>query len=321
VDINKLPLTLSSRPKLRDIPALARDHDIFVTLLMEEENSDDIGTEVKRTGKSWWHCPFSVLARHQKKYDFNLVTFTVEKLCQALIDKQRIFIHCDTGVDGTGTITLATLIALGFKKRQAVGFLISQQPKAENRLHWDYVDKIVTSVLAGRQRSRIDRSYYPILARAYTASKGGDQLLTSYELASLLRSSAHIVKSWLHQCAIPAVKDDDMWSIKQADLDQFIKSKTYLDYQKEKSFLSWGEVKSIKDDAELQSTHSPSEGKNCYLSKARSCPKCDTPAAQLTWVYWSSSKWTWSHLCGRAGWLVVCEPCQLQTDFFLDRMS
>jgi protein tyrosine phosphatase len=83
---------------------------------------------------------------YQKKYDYNLLIFTVEKLCQAVIGKKRIFVHCDAGIDRTGTVTLATLICLGLKKREATEFLISKQPEAAKRLHRDYVDKLVTSV-------------------------------------------------------------------------------------------------------------------------------------------------------------------------------
>jgi hypothetical protein len=167
MDIHQLPLTLASRPKLREIRALAKDQDIFLTLLMDEENPGDVGREVEKVGRLWWHCPFSVLARNQLKYDFNFLVFTVEKLCQA-------------GIDRTGAITLATLICLGFKKRQAVEFVISKQPKATNDLHWDYVDRLVKSVQEARKRSGIDPNYHPMLERAYSLVNGGDHLLTRY---------------------------------------------------------------------------------------------------------------------------------------------
>jgi protein tyrosine phosphatase len=167
MDINKLPLTLSPRPKLRDIHALAKEHDIFVTLLMNSEKAREIGLEVEKAGRLWWHCPFSILPMNQGKFDFNLVVITVEKLCQALIDKKRIFIHCDAGIDRTGTIVLATLICLGFKKRQAAQFLVSWQLLAEDRMHWDYVDKLVKAVREGRRKIGLDSDYHSMLARAY----------------------------------------------------------------------------------------------------------------------------------------------------------
>jgi hypothetical protein len=287
---------------------------------MDEESSKDIGIEVKKAGKLWWHCPFSVLPRDQQKYDFKFLVFTVEKLCQAVIAKQRIFIHCDAGIDRTGTVSLATLIGLGFKKRQAVEFLISKQPKAANRLHWDFVDKIVNSVQRGRKRSGIDPNYHPMLERAYGTVNSENHLLTRYELASHLRASPRMVKQWLRQGVIPATKEGIMWSIKAEDLSQFRKSKIYLDYLVESVFFPWNQVNASRTDAVLQSRHSLEEGKSWH-TEARACPKCDTPPDQLTWIYFRSPEGTWSHKCGRAGWLIVCDHCQIQTDFFLEIMS
>jgi protein tyrosine phosphatase len=156
---------------------LAKDHDIFLTLLMDDENPGDVGREVEKVGRLWWHCPFSVLARNQKKYDFNFLVFTVEKLCQALIAKKRIFIHCDAGIDRTGTVTLASLICLGFKKRQAVEFLISKQPEAVHRLHWDCVERLAKSVQEARKRSGIDPNYRPKLEEAYSLANSSTNRL------------------------------------------------------------------------------------------------------------------------------------------------
>ena len=321
MDIHKLPLTLAPRPKLREIAAFAKDHDIFLTLQMDDENPGDVGREVEKAGRLWWHCPCSVLARNQQKYDFGFLVFTVEKLCQAVIAKKRIFIHCDAGIDRTGAVTLATLICLGFKKRQAAEFLISKQPKAANRLHWDYVDRLAKSVQEARRRSRIDSDYYPILARAYSLVNSEDHLLTRYELASLLRASPRMVKQWLRKGVIPATKEGIMWTIKDEDLSQFRKSKIYLDYLVESVFFSWANINASRADADLQSRHSLEDGKSRHLTEARPCPKCDTPPAHLAWIYFRSPEGTWSHKCGRAGWLIVCDRCQIQTDFFLELMS
>jgi excisionase family DNA binding protein len=321
MDIHRLPITLSPRPKLRDIPALAMDHDIFLTLLLNEENPQDIGQEVKKTGKLWWHCPFSVLVRYQKKYDYNLLIFTIEKLCQAVIAKKRIFIHCDAGIDRTGTVTLATLICLGLKKREATEFLISKQPEAVKRLHWDYVDRLVASIHEARRKSGINPNYRPMLERAYSLINSAAHLLTRYELASLLRSSPHTVKQWLRDRAIPAIKEGPMWQIEKEDLNHFKKSKTYLENQGECPFFPWHQVNVARADHDLQSRHSIDTAKSQYHAEARPCPKCDTPPDQLTWIYFRSPEGTWAHKCGRAGWLVVCDSCRIQTDFFLELMS
>ena len=48
------------------------------------------------------------------------------------------------------------------------------------------------------------------------------------------------------------------------------------------------------------------------------CPQCGKPGAALTWIYFESPEWTWQHLCGRAGWLTVCDDCRVQVQFFLE---
>lgn len=57
------------------------------------------------------------------------------------------------------------------------------------------------------------------------------------------------------------------------------------------------------------------------IGQARACPKCGAEPAALTWVYFSTPQWTWEHLCGRAGYLTICEPCQWQVDFFETLMN
>jgi len=42
------------------------------------------------------------------------------------------------------------------------------------------------------------------------------------------------------------------------------------------------------------------------------------PARQLSWFYFESPSETWEYLCGRAGWMTVCNRCQRQVDFFLE---
>ena len=56
-------------------------------------------------------------------------------------------------------------------------------------------------------------------------------------------------------------------------------------------------------------------------SRAQNCPECGRTPAQLTWVHFSSPAWTWQQLCGREGWLTLCDHCGLQIDFFLERMN
>lgn len=57
------------------------------------------------------------------------------------------------------------------------------------------------------------------------------------------------------------------------------------------------------------------------LEEAEACPQCGTSGQALTWIYFESPRWTWEHLCGRAGWMTVCDDCRLQVQFFLGVLS
>jgi len=50
----------------------------------------------------------------------------------------------------------------------------------------------------------------------------------------------------------------------------------------------------------------------------KTCPCCNAP---LTWIFFRSPRWTRQKLCGRAGWLGLCDRCHLQMDFFLTVMN
>lgn len=53
----------------------------------------------------------------------------------------------------------------------------------------------------------------------------------------------------------------------------------------------------------------------------RSCPRCDTPLAELRWIHFRSPPWTWKHLCGRGGIMIVCVPCKFEAYFQLTVMN
>lgn len=48
------------------------------------------------------------------------------------------------------------------------------------------------------------------------------------------------------------------------------------------------------------------------------CPIC---WHQKKKIYFCSPRWTWERLCGRAGWLTVCEHCKTQFDFDCESMN
>jgi hypothetical protein len=86
-------------------------------------------------------------------------------------------------------------------------------------------------------------------------------------------------------------------------------------------YFPWKDVERSKNDTRLQSLHSVDEAKQTYLLQARECKRCKEQPDNLTWVYFRSPDWTWEKLCGRAGWLTICEKCRRQVDFFLEIMN
>lgn len=51
------------------------------------------------------------------------------------------------------------------------------------------------------------------------------------------------------------------------------------------------------------------------------CPKCKKGINDLEIFYFESPKWTWEHLCGRAGWMIACKNCKKQLYFELGVMN
>ena len=80
------------------------------------------------------------------------------------------------------------------------------------------------------------------------------------------------------------------------------------------------DVDSARNDRGLQAKHDAESACRLYGSRVK-CPKCSRAGDELAWIYFRSPAWTWSSLCGRAGWLAVCDPCQQQAGFFLTVMN
>lgn len=86
-------------------------------------------------------------------------------------------------------------------------------------------------------------------------------------------------------------------------------------------YYPWEDVRASAEDRHLQADHPRGEGLGKYAEYADRCPGCHTPPEHLTWVYFRSPDRTWEMLCGRAGWMTVCEWCEVQVDFFLESMN
>lgn len=83
----------------------------------------------------------------------------------------------------------------------------------------------------------------------------------------------------------------------------------------------WEDVDEARADRRLQRKHPIAEGQDRYRAVAKACPKCNTAADRLSWFYFRSPALTWEPLCGRAGWMTVCDQCHVQVDFFCEVMS
>jgi hypothetical protein len=83
----------------------------------------------------------------------------------------------------------------------------------------------------------------------------------------------------------------------------------------------WEDVEGSRRNRRLQAKHPVSEGRSRYLAEAKACPNCRADPDAVSWFYFESPKWTWENLCGSAGWMVVCDACKRQVDFFEEAMS
>jgi hypothetical protein len=79
----------------------------------------------------------------------------------------------------------------------------------------------------------------------------------------------------------------------------------------------WADVDACRTGAGKEDTGLPEEPMPESLhEKTRPC--CN---AALTWIFFRSPRWTWQKLCGRAGWLGLCDQRHIQVDFFLTVMN
>jgi len=83
----------------------------------------------------------------------------------------------------------------------------------------------------------------------------------------------------------------------------------------------WEHVQAARNDDRLQRRHSTAKAKEHYAASAKHCPQCNAAPDALQWFYFQSPAETWKMLCGRAGWITVCDKCQRQVNFFLEVMN
>ena len=79
----------------------------------------------------------------------------------------------------------------------------------------------------------------------------------------------------------------------------------------------WEDVRASQADLKLQKRHAERPD----LPDARCCPQCGAAPSDLHWIYFRSPPETWELLCGREGWLALCERCHRQVHFDLTAMN
>ncbi len=94
-----------------------------------------------------------------------------------------------------------------------------------------------------------------------------------------------------------------------------------LDYYNPDLIFPWDDVNDAIKNGKFKSKKDILEAKINYGEKCKPCPKCRREADQLFWLYFMSAQWTWESMCGRGGWLVICEKCNEQVEFFGEMMN
>jgi hypothetical protein len=81
------------------------------------------------------------------------------------------------------------------------------------------------------------------------------------------------------------------------------------------TIFPWEDVAEAKAKPVLQSNYRAGVARRYWGHKV-ACPRCGRGGHSLTWLYVRSPMWTWVELCGRAGYMAVCERCRVQVVFY-----
>ena len=144
------------------------------------------------------------------------------------------------------------------------------------------------------------------------------------QIRSLLDKGASLTAApdCLKVDAITALlKDHEAKTIAELRSESTLEANTSADANTDGEKFPWEDIEAAQADAGLQSEYPIAKGQKQYGKYAKRCPKCNASVNQLRWVYFSSPKYTWENLCGRAGWLTVCDRCHVQVDFFCELLN
>jgi hypothetical protein len=83
------------------------------------------------------------------------------------------------------------------------------------------------------------------------------------------------------------------------------------------------DLEALRGDAEVQAWAEQyyGERRTELLRAARPCPICGASAESLAWFWFTSSRDSWEHLAGRAGWVSFCDRDRCEVGFFVDFMN
>lgn len=77
----------------------------------------------------------------------------------------------------------------------------------------------------------------------------------------------------------------------------------------------WEDIEASRQDDDLQRRHAGEVFEREDDLAPIACPLCGKRGENLARFYFQSPAWTWRELCGRAGIIVVCDPCRKQVAF------
>jgi len=123
-------LALSERPKLSEIPVLAKDNcnSVFTILAERGEQALRIGNEVREKSMSWeW-----VKVKNAVKMDASekqVFKRAVKKASERIKGKENIIVHCSAGLHRTGIFAYCLLKELGLSEESALNYIQKIRPE------------------------------------------------------------------------------------------------------------------------------------------------------------------------------------------------
>ena len=150
-------LTLSHRPKFKEIPLIAKTHDIIISLLRDSEGLSEIGSAFRSEKRSRWiSCPFSTKFGISPQ-DYSRIFDTLRIANNSLFQRKNVFIHCSAGIDRTGLFAYVLLKTGGFTKEQALEILKKKREIILSRIEKHFKEAEIIENRIGQLLSIVDK--------------------------------------------------------------------------------------------------------------------------------------------------------------------